>query len=236
MKRNFSNLVIEVTRRCNMACAHCMRGEAQNKDLALGYVDDVLRDVGYVSSLTLTGGEPSLNVPAIRYIRDAFVKNGVDLGSLAVVTNGKAVSDEFILALMDLLILTTEPENNYLAVSNDMFHDDVSRKNVEKLKLFACFDEEGHHTDFSRIPVINEGRARTLSGAKRDNYLESFEVEDCGDGDMQVDSTVTLTVDGNLLSGCDYAYDNVDDILLGRADDPLWLEKALENMRKEECA
>ncbi len=236
MKKDFSHLVIEVTRRCNMACAHCIRGEAQSKDLELRYVDDVLRNVGYVGTLTLTGGEPSLNVPAIRYIRDAFVKHDVTLGSLAVITNGKAVSDEFVLALMDLLLLTTEPEMNYVAVSGDMFHDEVPRKNVQRLALLACFDADGHHTDFSRVPVINEGRAKALSGTKRDNYAESFEAEDYGNGDMQVDSTVTLTVDGNLLSGSDYAYDNIDDILLGRADDPLWLEKALETARKEDCA
>ena len=27
-----SDIVIEVTRRCNMACKHCLRGEAENLD------------------------------------------------------------------------------------------------------------------------------------------------------------------------------------------------------------
>ena len=28
------SLVIEVTRRCNMRCEHCLRGDAQNLDIS----------------------------------------------------------------------------------------------------------------------------------------------------------------------------------------------------------
>ena len=35
MRIKFKNLMIEVTRKCNMACAHCMRGEQQDKVIRL---------------------------------------------------------------------------------------------------------------------------------------------------------------------------------------------------------
>lgn len=32
-KAYVSSLIIEITRRCNMACEHCLRGNAQNLDI-----------------------------------------------------------------------------------------------------------------------------------------------------------------------------------------------------------
>ena len=31
----FNTVIIEVTRRCNMSCPHCLRGDAQNVDMDL---------------------------------------------------------------------------------------------------------------------------------------------------------------------------------------------------------
>lgn len=62
------NMSIEITRRCNMSCAHCMRGDMQNVDLSHQDIRNVLKYVKDIHSLTLTGGEPSLNPEAIRYI------------------------------------------------------------------------------------------------------------------------------------------------------------------------
>ena len=65
-----NNVFIEVTRRCNMCCAHCLRGDAESIDIQEKYIDAFLDNFekgAYISSLTFTGGEISLNIPAIRY-------------------------------------------------------------------------------------------------------------------------------------------------------------------------
>ena len=63
-KLSFANLAIEVTRKCNMHCAHCMRGDAQNADISEGKLSKFLSQVNFIGSLTITGGEPTLNVNA----------------------------------------------------------------------------------------------------------------------------------------------------------------------------
>ena len=35
------SLILEVTRRCNMCCAHCLRGEAENIDMQKETIDKV---------------------------------------------------------------------------------------------------------------------------------------------------------------------------------------------------
>lgn len=66
-----NSVFIEVTRRCNMCCAHCLRGDAESIDIQEKYIDaflDSFEKGAYISSLTFTGGEISLNIPAIRYL------------------------------------------------------------------------------------------------------------------------------------------------------------------------
>ena len=89
-----NSVFIEVTRRCNMCCALCLRGDAENIDIQEKYIDaflDSFEKGAYISSLTFTGGEISLNIPAIRYTLKAANERGIAVGSFYMVTNGKAV-------------------------------------------------------------------------------------------------------------------------------------------------
>lgn len=98
----FTSLVIELTRRCNMGCAHCMRGEAENADISNEVIDKLLEQTEGIGDLTITGGEVALNPGAIRYLAKRISELNIPLGNLYVVTNGKEVSDEFLSALFDL--------------------------------------------------------------------------------------------------------------------------------------
>ena len=59
---NTQQLILEVTRRCNMACEHCMRGDAQDMDMDIGLIDKALSSVSDIGCMTFSGGEPTLNV------------------------------------------------------------------------------------------------------------------------------------------------------------------------------
>lgn len=95
------NLVLEVTRRCNMACEHCLRGDAQNMDMSKEIIDEVLKSCNGINSVTFAGGEPSLNISIIRYffeqaeklenIRQLALKNGY-------VINFRMITEEEMLA------------------------------------------------------------------------------------------------------------------------------------------
>ena len=65
----YKDLFIEVTRRCNMSCKHCLRGDAQNLDIKLESIDLFLSKLKNkcFKRILFTGGEPSLNVEAIEF-------------------------------------------------------------------------------------------------------------------------------------------------------------------------
>jgi MoaA/NifB/PqqE/SkfB family radical SAM enzyme len=122
-KLSLDNLAIEVTRKCNMKCAHCLRGDAQNKNISNKTLATVLENVESISSITFSGGEPSLNVKAIReFIRLAKDK-GISVGSYFVSTNGKIANPDFLLAMLELHLFCNDNEISCLQVSTDEYHD-----------------------------------------------------------------------------------------------------------------
>ena len=225
MKASCGSFVIEITRRCNMGCAHCMRGDAQNVDISEKVIDAALSKVESISSLTLTGGEPSLNVPAVRYITRRLKELNIPLGNAYIVTNGKEVSNDFIFACLELFMLADEPEFNGLALSQDMFHEDVPMENVSKLRQLTAFTGEDKNTDFDRVPLLDLGRARNLNSfAKRGPVHDAFiAIVDNGILDLS-ESTLTVTVNGDLLTECDYAYDDTDGICIGNVLHGDWVK------------
>ena len=68
MRLIFKNLMLEVTRKCNMQCAYCMRGESQNVSMDSDTVRNVFQNVSRIEQLTLTGGEPSLAPDVLLWI------------------------------------------------------------------------------------------------------------------------------------------------------------------------
>ena len=67
------HLLLEVTRQCNMACRHCMRGDAENLSMSDTIIDRIFRDTRKIGHLCLTGGEPSL---APRVIMEILYRPG----------------------------------------------------------------------------------------------------------------------------------------------------------------
>ena len=55
----FKRLILELTRQYNMRCAHCMRGEPEDKTIGTSILERLFREVRHIEHLGLTGGEPA---------------------------------------------------------------------------------------------------------------------------------------------------------------------------------
>lgn len=76
----FNQLTVEITRKCNMACAHCLRGDAENVDLTNMDIDGVLDQAEAIGRLIITGGEPLLNLRAMQHLTNGIARRGIRLG------------------------------------------------------------------------------------------------------------------------------------------------------------
>lgn len=234
MKASVDTLAFEITRRCNMCCEHCMRGDAQNKDMTEEIIDATLLGIESIGSLVLTGGEPSLNVPAMRYIAKRIDELGIPVGYVYLVTNGKVVSNDFLLACLELFVQADEPDMNGLALSKDMFHEDIPWENINKLSQLTAFNSEDKDTDFDKYPIINLGRAKDLDGfEKREVCREIFSMDISGEVPC-IESTITVTVDGDILSGCDYSYAEAANIQVGSVKSKDWVKALAQDYCAED--
>lgn len=212
MKYYIENLAIEVTRKCNMNCAHCLRGDAQNMNIDTDYIDALLVDVSGIGNVTFTGGEPSLNIQAIEYTLEKCKELDIPVCSFYIVTNGKENALPLALACLKWYAYCEDDEEMCgLAMSRDKFHDNVGVHNESILRGLKFFRED-KFTDFNRVNIINEGRAAELSGYYKvlaECRHEEFSYDWNGDT-IYIETMVYLSANGEIRTDCDIAYNNED--------------------------
>lgn len=137
------NLTVEITRRCNLKCKHCMRGEAECVDISYRDVDSLFSLVNEVHELYITGGEPSLCVPQLRYIVHLIQERNIKVDRITIISNGQGENiDEYIQVLSDLSSVCRHPMRNTIAISVDSWHgsSEESEENFDKsMRSFLSF-------------------------------------------------------------------------------------------------
>jgi len=189
-----------------MKCAHCLCGDAQNVDIHNDYILALLKYIGEIKCLTFTGGEPSLNVPAIRFTFDLIRRRKIKVHRFHIVTNGShsSIGSDFIeicRKLYDYQIKCGDDEEDLediLFLSNDKYHDSTHHDEVNavlsKLPFYA--------KRFSQnVPykLIKQGRS------KEGIELVDLKFTFCKG---YVSGEIFLNAHGLILGMSNYSYDN----------------------------
>ena len=136
---NVQSLILELTRQCNLNCAHCFRGDSEKEYMPLDTIDKVFNDICRVNSFLLTGGEPLLAKKQLKRITEIIMKENINVGDIIIVTNGTVLSFD----ILGMLFQLSERANLELRISTDIFHDlelerqklvETQEKNIELLK------------------------------------------------------------------------------------------------------
>ena len=201
-------VIIEVTRRCNMECAHCLRGCQQNKDISIAHIDELLSRVDYINSITFTGGEPSLNVKAIEYTLEQCKDRGIEVGSFYIATNGKIIDESFIIACLKWYAYCYEKGMCSVNVSNDGWHAEEGNYNTELLDGLSFFSRKhSEESVYYYQSAINEGNAYENGIGARENTDYGFKIDD----ELFFEGDVYLNVNGDIISGCDWSYESQEE-------------------------
>lgn len=213
------DLIIEVTRKCNFSCAHCMRGNSEYIDIDLAYIKEILSQIDFICYLTFTGGEPTLNLNAIRATLQYCKEFKIPVLNTCIVTNGTNASDEFLEIAKewyDYCSLFIKQPMNYggTQISQDIFHAPIPKENIQKI---LTLPNSGLKKNDYPNELINMGRAKNLTGMKRkiaDNlrplkiskYKNIYYVHKEG----SYCNEVYLTAKGNIIMTSTYEYDLED--------------------------
>lgn len=205
------NLIIEVTRKCNLHCDHCLRGEAQNIDMCLTYIDTLFEKIDSIGVLTFSGGEPSLNVPKMVSILELAKSHNIDIGNFYLATNGTNSSNEFIHFLIDMFLYCSDNEITQVQISNDCYHDiDEIEENRDRLKCLKFVSDKFKHDGYDYFErhvgntLLKQGKNKEGEGRK----LIEQEIDiNVFDNDLSIEGDLYLNCLGFLIKGCDFSYE-----------------------------
>ena len=217
------SLVLELTRRCPLACAHCLRGPSQDKDMS----DMTLRTlfgrlygigVRHIYGLTLTGGEPALRIDLIKSLPSLLQRHHMSLEHCYMATSAAYSlrhTKELLPALLDLALCCDgdmEELGHMVEISQSDYHDNQDGNSIKMLQLLSFAGMKQRLDDRG---IINSGNANINGLGGRPPLPEHLELED----DELVTGHLYITADGDVLAGCDYAYEDMDDHKLGNIYD-----------------
>ena len=180
------NLELILTQKCNLSCAHCMRGDATNKEIRPEVLDKLFSKFSYIHALSLGGGEISLTPHLVRLVTEKLRQHGTIVHRVDFTSNGVSVTDEFLDALEDLrqYVLDCEGLASFVELDESDNHepliccfsfDDFHWRNIKDrgmevedifnniVRYQERFSEKAIECRLSSdVDIINEGRAKTL--------------------------------------------------------------------------
>ena len=128
------NLAFIVTDKCNLDCAHCLRGNKYNNDISDDAIIKTLQQVSGVGNLAINGGEPTLAIEKIEKIISYVIENHISIDEFTVTINGTIYSEK-LLELLEQINNYIEKDdiNAFFAISIDDYHfDEIKRLGITK--------------------------------------------------------------------------------------------------------
>ncbi len=203
--------ILELTRRCNMECKHCLRGAQRNEELPRKYVHDFFSRVDVIQSITLSGGEPSIAPHIIQEVAEEVTITGIDIQNFFIVTNGKEVSDDFLASVEAMKKVCSQNDKSHIEISNHMYNKGLTEKNVQRLKTLSIPVRNKYNSQlYFPYVIYNEGYAKENKIGYREYPLPAYRKKyiDFDHEYLSKKIMLYLNTRGNVLYGCGWSYDS----------------------------
>ena len=232
-KLKFRSVAIEITRNCNLQCAHCMRGEAQNITISQDILDIFFSQVKAIDTIYFTGGEPLLEINTIDYVVDCIAKYDIDVKALSLISNG-TINDERILEVYGKFVSGGIDRTADLIISSDKFHDLGKAKYAHQFYKNRNRNKNITIADFKPLqksdvkPLTRSGRAKNLISKNKKRLIkENYYIKQPIlvnhrikiDDDGFIGCATHLAANGNLGYHYEADYDSIDSLSFGNIQD-----------------
>lgn len=255
MKKYLHGLCFELTRRCNMKCEFCCKGDAQNQDITPEIIDKALDEFSdyNIFHIRVNGGEPLLNKQGLLYLIDEIIRREFKVCQFIVFTNGTVQDQDIKAALVRVgehcrkcaltdwgknmiewernryapayeaegytnIIVSTSFHNNGNIINDTIafYNDGVD---PEIMCAVNQSDSYIYPDPKNKVLTINiEGNAETnLQSLCKQGYKKFLLysnryslIDECNDSYISIQKTITISANGNVVSGCTQSYDKAD--------------------------
>lgn len=219
-------LILEVTRKCNMKCRHCLRGKQEDIDADVSLLPNIFNEIKKINCITFTGGEPSLNSPYILSVLDYCKRYQIHVNEIYIATNG--------LMNLDLLMDSMEQWLKYcmkntgykdredylnhhqfrVACSLDEFHDSIDLKSYNFIRSFGYYDDSKEVSYKEYQCLITAGNVLMNGLDENEDYVTGISGEKLLEFEYGKDKSVTtvyVSSNGYVYSGCNFSYEDFDE-------------------------
>lgn len=174
-----------------MSCVHCLRGDAENLDMTDEILQAVLKPISNITTISFTGGEPSLNIPFIEQALQSIKEKKIPIYSCFIATNGMSNIDDFLNVcdqwhyytmscnyekgelvygtkleqyskILNPKELECDVEGLSVALSTDDYHDAIPMKNLIKLRSRSYFSASKFNTEIFRDSERYSARYKSI--------------------------------------------------------------------------
>jgi hypothetical protein len=233
------DLILEVTRYCNLECSHCLRGDRQRVRMSQEVISDVFSQSTSWEGIQFSGGEPSLNITIIEKALDYAKIHGISFGSFWLATNGLTSTRRFFSIMYNWIEYAGEAFGECISsirISRDIYHPSLTDKEITKFNLFEeevqtylfpSFSIEWNGAPYDSEKLIKSGRAKKNYYTNREPEQDlSFSISIDVDGNIyrELEGSLYITAKGNVINSCDLdftAEDHEKDYYICKANEDI---------------
>lgn len=210
-------LVVETTRRCNMACPHCLRGPAMAGDMPVQTIRSILEQARVIDTVTFSGGEPSLAIPVMEAFYRKAKRLGVPVNSFFIATNGKENQEELALFALRQYAEAENKDLCAVSLSIDPYHEPCASDLIRGL---ACYSETKERDPSQLDWEVRAGNAEENGLGKPRKTRTEFTAYAPQSGGAVRTELVYLSANGFAYPECDLSYEEMDAVLNDPDDCP----------------
>lgn len=223
-KFHFAYIAFELTRKCNLKCAHCLRGEWQNLTMTKEVIDKMLEVSSGIDFIFFTGGEPFLAPDLIEHIVDRVIALDFDAKYISVITNGTILNS---LGIRSVQAMNRFAEWSYkkngieqaasITISNDIYHGTTPQEAVD---FYSAYVNE----KYTKVEIQEKetDQLENLGRAKINHLPETIQVKVHAlprririNEDNSIPCILNLTPHGNLNVIDFHSWEEIDANPLG---------------------
>ena len=170
-KFHFAYIAFELTRKCNLKCAHCLRGEWQNLTMTKEVIDKMLEVSSGIHNIFFTGGEPFLAPDLIEHIVDRVIALDFDAKYISVITNGTILNS---LGIRSVQAMNRFAEWSYkkngieqaasITISNDIYHGTTPQEAVD---FYSAYVDE----KYTKVKIQERNDTIGNAGRAKKNHV-----------------------------------------------------------------
>lgn len=238
------NLVLEVTRNCNLDCQHCLRGCKEQIRFNSKYIDNIFNGVDDIGILTFSGGEPLLCINTIMKVLEYIKENRIGLDSFYIVHNCTIFSKKFMNFLNEYYQYYCNDKSLCgFSLSTDSFHcSEINKKKLNNY-YYSYMDLKERGYDFiyddrkSIYSLIQCGRGKTNSNEILTKYKKNpffYNGWYSYDSDCYYDNTIYISSNGNIITNCDLSYHIIDKYTFGNIKEEKMIDIFERNMLEDD--